>query len=1152
MASVVLFLPIAENMKKLITLALIAASACAQSVSCLLSGTVHDPTGAVVPAARVRLTAAGTGFVRTTTTNGDGFFSFPDLTASTFAITVSATGFKTYGQPSIEIRSGEQRSLGIIAMEVGAASESITVTAEASTVMTASGERSGVVTDRDLANLAIKSRDIMDAVALLPGVVDLNDSREAPSTTSGNNVFILGGRDNQKNMTIDGVTNLDVGDSRAVVSMPSIDSVAELKVLMANYSAESGRNTGGSITIITKGGARQFHASAGWYHRHEQFAANDYFNNRNGVGRPRYRYNIVSYTVSGPIFIPGKFNSDRSKLFFFYSQEFQEQLVSAASRTVTVPTALERNGDYSRTLDTNGKLIPVYDARNNQTVFPGNVIPASRIDPIGRKILDLFPLPNFTDPAPSRVNQWNYIYNPSYAYPRRSQTFRIDYSPRANLQMYARFNHNSDTQQSPYLAGLGFDRSTFRVESPSWSATFHATATLSPTMFNEFVFGLPNASGPKWLVDNPEALSRKATGIDLPQWYPGNNPANIIPAMTFSSVANPIGASLSNDYPGFTNSVSPTFADNLSKIAGTHTVKAGIYIERSRKNRAPGTATRGALNFGRDRTNPLDTNYAWTNALTGVFLNYSEATARPGGRLRFTNAEWYVQDDWRVRPRLFLNYGLRFYHDPAQYDQLDGLSMFQPGSFAASKAPTLLRPALDARNQKVAIDPRTGVVYPSTLVGAFVPNSGDPANGMVRGGSNGVPSSLTTFPAISLAPRVGFSWDPFGKGRTVLRGGAGIYFNRSLNSPWTYMLSNPPNVYTPTVYYGDFASLSQVAGTAVLAPSTVRTFLTQPEQKPETTYNFSLGVQQRLKPRLILDVSYVGSLARRLWWIRNINAVPVGAQFLDLHPENRDPSSPAYALAANFLRPYQAYGDINAYEMGGSSAYHAFQANSRYAIGRGSITAAYTFSKVTGVASNWDSAVSPFFSPIERHYGVLNYDRTHVLTFSYNYALPKPGSHFHQPWLGIVTDHWEVSGVTRILSGAPFTPGLTTVDGANFTGTPSEGARPDVVNPTADPINRFGRPAARTFGNTGQNVLRGPGVNNWDISIYRRIPLRRDGAKYLQLRFESYNTLNHTQFSAVSTAAKFDAQGNQVDPLFLTPTSARAPRRVQLALRLAW
>jgi hypothetical protein len=1131
-------------------LLLAATSVSAQNVSCLLSGTVHDPTGAVVPGADVRLVADTTGFVRSMKTNGEGFFSFPDLTAASFSVSITASGFKTFSQTGVAVRSGEQRSLGVVNLEVGSAAETVTVTAEAASVMAASGERAGVVTDQELSSLAIKSRDIMDAVALLPGVVDINDTRESPNTNSGVSVFILGARDNQKNMTIDGVTNLDVGDSRAVVSQPSIDSVAELKVLMSNYSAESGRNSGGTITIITKGGAKQFHASAGWYHRHEQFSANDYFNNRNGVGRPRYRYNILSYTVSGPVYIPGKFNRDRSKLFFFYSQEFQEQLVASASRTVMVPTAFERAGNYSQTFDTNSKLVPIYDPQANQTPFAGNVIPASRLTSTGKNILNLFPQPNFVDPAPSRRYQWNYIYNPSTASPRRSETFRVDYSPRDNVQMYGRFNKNSDRQESPYLAGLILPQAKFQYSSPSWSGTLHSTVTLSPTMFNEFVFGLPNASGPKWGILNPEVLTRKATGIEVGQWYPANNVANLIPGMSFGSVANAAGATINADYPSYTNSVSPTVSDNVSMIRGTHSLKAGVFVERSRKNRAPGTATRGTLAFARDRTSPLDTNYAYSNALTGAFQSYTEATSRPWGRLRFTNLEWFVQDDWRVSPRLFLNYGVRFYHDPPQYDQLGNLSVFHPHRFVASQAPTLLRPAL-VGNNKVALDPVTGLTYSSTLVGTFAPGRGNTANGMVTGGTKGVPQSLTEFPVVSVAPRLGFSWDPVGRGRTAVRGGAGIYFNRSLNSPWTYMLDTPPNLYTPTIYYGTFDTLNQTANQAVLAPSTLQTLLVQGSQKPETTYNFSFGVQQRVGQPMVVDLSYVGSLSRRLWWVRNVNPVPVGAQFLNLHPENRDPSAPSYALAANFLRPYQGYGDITAYEMGGSSNYHSFQSSVRYKMKRGLVSAAYTFSKALGTAAYWNTAISPFFSPRIRNYGPLTYDRTHVLTISYNYSLPKPGKHFNSRLLGAVTDNWELSGVTRILSGAPFTPGLTTVDGANFTGTPSEGAWPDVRDPGADPVNRFARPAIGTFGNVGQNSLRGPGTNNWDISIYRRIPIWGEG-RYIQLRLESYNTLNHTQFSAVSQTAKFDAQGNEVDPLFLTPTAARNPRRVQLAVRLSW
>lgn len=277
---------------------LVVTLASAQNVSCLLCGTVQDPSGAVIPGAEIKLTAAGTGFVRTTKTNSEGFFSFPNLIPATFNLNIEAPGFKSYALAAIEINSGEQRSLGLIRMELGASNDTVSVTAEASPISLGSGERANVLTEESLSVLATKGRDFMDAIGLLPGVVDLNETRESPSMRSLTTVHILGSRDNSKNMTVDGVTAMDIGDANAVTIMPSMDAVAELKLLMSNYAAEHGRNSGGTVTVITKGGGKQFHAAAGWYWRHERFSANDFFNNRNGIPRPRYRYNIVSYTTS--------------------------------------------------------------------------------------------------------------------------------------------------------------------------------------------------------------------------------------------------------------------------------------------------------------------------------------------------------------------------------------------------------------------------------------------------------------------------------------------------------------------------------------------------------------------------------------------------------------------------------------------------------------------------------------------------------------------------------------------------------------------------------------------------------------------------------------------------------------------------------------
>ena len=1141
-------------MKRILAaLFLAAALASAQNVSCLLSGTLQDSTDAVIPGAEIKLSATSTGFVRTTKTNSEGFFSFPDLTPATFTLSISVPGFKSYSQSGIAISSGEQRSAGVVRLQLGGTTETISVTAEQAPGLSASGERAGVLTATELSEVALKGRDFMGAVSLLPGVVDLNEDRESPNVNSTASVYIMGGRDSHKNMTVDGVTNLDVGSTNAVTTMPSMDSVAELKVLMSNYAAEYGRNSGGTVTVITKGGQRQFHATGGWYHRHEQFCANNYFDNRNGVPRKAYRYNIFSYTLGGPVYIPGKFNTDRSKLFFFLSQEFQQQLVTVASQTVRVPTALERAGDFSQTNDVNGRLVPVYDPLNGMRQFPNNVIPAGRLTRTGQNVLKLFPLPNFVDPMPSRLYQWNFIATPSYPYPRRTEIIRLDYSPRQNAQFYVRLSNNAaqyrPTWGSWVTGSVNFPLTRMIYLLPGDGGVFHSTFTLSPSMFNEFIFGVTR-NVLRYYPETPEAISRQATGIDIPQWYPQNNAGGLIPNMSFGSVSNAANPSMYNAAPNYTNSTTYSFVDNLSKVYGTQTLKFGFYVERSRKDQAATNPIRGSVAFDRDRANPLDTNFAYANALLGVYQSYSEASAQPRGRLRFTNFEWYAQDDWRVRPRFFLNYGLRFYYDLPAYDAMLQAATFVPSLYDSSKAPVLLRPALDSARNKIAVDPLKGTTYPAILVGTFVPGIGSPANGTAVGGKNGFPRTLMTTPHVTLGPRVGFSWDPFGRSRTTVRGGGGVFYNRIFLSPITNNVGGPPIAYTPTLYYGTLDGLAQMAGQGALAPT--NTYSLWGYQGPTTVYNFSLGIQQQIGRRSALDVSYVGSLGRHLNWTRNINPVPIGARFLDLHPENRDPSTTSSALPTNFLRLYQGWGDITMYEFGASSNYNSLQVSASRRMSRGQIVVGYTFSKALGTQSgDYTSRITPFFPPRSWNYGVLDQDRTNVLTLRYNYELPQPGRHLKLRWMGLVTDHWEISGVSRFVSGAPFTPGLSTVDGQDITGTPSLSARPTVANPSADPVHRFGRPARGTFGNMGANVLRGPGTNNWDISVYRRIPLR-EGGKSLQLRFESYNTFNHTQFSSVSTTARFDLQGNQVDPLFLEPTAARSPRRLQLAMRFNW
>ncbi|MFB3828256.1 MAG: carboxypeptidase regulatory-like domain-containing protein [Bryobacteraceae bacterium] len=1130
------------------TLLFCVSAAPAQNISCSLSGTVQDSMGAVFPGVEVSLASAQTGFTRTTRTNPEGFFSFPDLTPSTYTLVISAPGFKRHVQEGIEISSGEQRSLRNIALSVGEVSESVTVTAEAAPVQLGSSDRAVGLISEDLENIALRGRDFMDAVGLLPGVVDLSDGREAPNANSIGDLYILGGRSNQKNMTVDGVSNMDTGSNGSLHSMPSMDSIGEVKVLMSNYAAEHGRNSGGAITVITKGGGKQFHGSAGWYHRHESYSANNFFNNRNGVPRPPYRYNIFSYTVSGPVYLPGRFNRDRSKLFFFFSQEIQRQRIDNGTKTVRVPTALERAGDFSQTFDVNGKLIAVNDPLDGGRAFPGNQVPASRFTPVGQAILNLFPMPNFVDPAPSRRHQWNYISTSSGPYPRHTETARVDYSPAQNVQFYIRVTNSLD-KQSPiwgqFVTGsVNFPLTQTRYRRPGKGGTAHATATLSPTLFSETIFG---ASQNKLYgsPESPERVTRSKTGILIPQWYPQNNPAGLIPSMSFSSVPNYANPSMHAGIPYYNSNTIFSLVENLSKIHGTHMLKFGVYLERTRKDQSANVNTRGDVSFDRDRNNPLDTNYAWSNALLGIYKSYTEANQNPQGQYRFTNFEWYVQDAWRIRPRLLVDYGLRFYHDMPQYDARDQLASYVPWLYDASKAPVLLRPAFNAAGKKVALDPLSGATYSEGLIGTFVPKVGDPAVGMAIGGKGGFPRGVYSVPALSLAPRLGFSWDPFGYGKTALRGGFGVFYDRIMGNPTMGLLGNPPTVMEPTVYFGTLENLAETAGMGILAPTAV-TSLVGRNHLP-TVYNYSFGIQQQFGRGMIVDVSYVGSVCRHCLWQRNVNAIPIGATHIDVHPENIDPTTKK-AYANNFLRPIPAFGDINVYEFASTSSYNSLQASFNRRMSRGlQFGGAYTFSKALGTAKSDTTKVSPFFAPRHYNYGPLDFDRTHVFSLRYNWTLPRVR---RRGILRTMGDGWQASGVTRMTSGAPFTPGYALVSGTDISGTPSEKSRIQVADPKAPPLERFAAPVRGTFGNAGVGVLRGPGFQNWDLSLYRNI--RVGERKSLQLRFETYNTLNHTQFSNVSQQARFDNTGAQIDPLFLQPTSARNARRVQLATRLNW
>jgi hypothetical protein len=1116
-----------------------------------------DPSGSSIPGASLKLTSETTGATQIVPSGPEGRFVFPIVPSGTYTLEASAPGFKALRITAIAVTSSEIRSLGRVTMQIGEVREAVNVTAEAAVLQLSSAEKSGVLTGTQVNNLALKGRDFFALMQTIPGIVDTNNSREATTTASNAGIFINGARDNQKNFTVDGVTAHDTHSNGSMPFMPNMDSISEIRVLTSNYQAEYGRNAGGAITAITKSGSREFHGSGYNYYRHESLNANDFFNNRTGTQKPPYRYRISGYSIGGPIFVPKTFNTSREKFFFFWSQEYTGVKRDYGVRFINTPTPLERNGDFSRSFDVNGAVIQIRDPLTGQA-FPGNIIPANRFNQLGRSFLNFMPVPNYTDPDPRNQYRWNYRSQYSGGVPRRNDMLRLDANLSPTFRLYYRFGKDRDNLVHPWnswqTGSINYFLTPIEQIRYGLGHVVHATKTFSPTLVNETIYGYTKVSRDFDLQDK-SVVGRDKMG-NPPQWY--SDPSQYSdhgPNISFGALpVNAVNFNLQANLPNRYRNPVHSLQNNLSKVQGSHSLKAGIYVERTYVEVPFGGNIRGSFNFARDVNNPFDAGHGFANALLGQVTSYSEAQLRVDSIQQFWNVEWYAQDNWKISRRLTLDVGMRFYTMPPIYEPNKMAATFDPALFNPARVPALYQPARDASGRRVALDPISGASAIAPLIGQFVPGTGDPANGSAVGGVDGYPQGLYTRPSVSFGPRLGLAWDMLGDGKTALRTGWGMFYDIGQNNPFANAVGNPPLSYTPTLFYGSLDTYAQGGG--AIGPSNLNVLFGH--HKLPSTMNFSFGIQRQLGGS-VLDVSYVGALSRHLYVRRNINAIAPGARF---DPKNFDPTQPGRPLPDNFFRPYMGYGDLNVQEHTGSSNYNALQvsANRRFSGGL-QFGVAYTWAKALGIADSDTSLVSSYFAVRERNYGPLSYDRRHTLVVNYLYDLPKFGTRMGWKPAKWVFDNWQISGITSMISGSPFTPGMSTTDGAEITGS-SEGARITVVgDPRLDKSERtffrnfntgaFARTPVGSFGNAGVNVLRGPGINNWDINITKRVPIFEEG-RYVQFRTELFNAWNHTQFAGLYTTARFDPAGNQVDPNFGAYSASRAPRTIQLSLRVVF
>ena len=578
----------------------------------------------MLPGATITIRNVGTGLSRETVTDPDGAFVFPDLLAGTFDLNVSLQGFKTYEQKGIVLGATERVALRAIALDVGGLSETISVQSDTVQVQTSNGARAGLITRETIDDIATKGRDFAGLLKLLPGVVDTRN-REAPGWESMNNLTINGRA--SFNFSYDGVTNKDTGQNAGNFAAPALDSIAEVRIQASNFQAEYGRSSGATITVVTRSGSKDFHGSAAFYKRDDAMNGNEYSRRilcptqPAQCEAPLYTFDNTAWTIGGPVIIPNaSFNRNRDKLFFFWSQDLLSRTDPGNLNQRRVPTALERQGDFSQTFDNQGRLVFIRDPRlpgncaattGGPACFPGNRIPADRIDANTRALLNLFPLPNSTDPT--GTNQFNYVFQTEQDWPRNDQVLRVDWNIAPGTTAYGRLQYGYEKRSGGVsLLGStgGWPQMPTKYEIDTVSYVNTLLHTFSPSLYGEFTVGVNWAHQYTSPFDDQarDANDRRLVLPGMPQFFPEANPDGIIPQATFTGgvPGNPLQFGIEQRFPFFGYNTLFNVSSNITKVGGAHTFKAGLFVEHTTRPAARTSSFNGNYSFNADAVQPIE------------------------------------------------------------------------------------------------------------------------------------------------------------------------------------------------------------------------------------------------------------------------------------------------------------------------------------------------------------------------------------------------------------------------------------------------------------------------------------------------------------------------------------------------------------------
>jgi hypothetical protein len=1215
--------------------------ALAQVTTAVVTGTVRDDQGGIVPGATVALISAARGTrVAGTMTNENGNFVFPNVPGDTYVIEVTLSGFRTTRREGVNVSPGDRVVVPPLTLTVGGLNETVTVAADAPLVQAASGERSFTVATESVQNLPFANRNFAAVASLVPGVGGAGIGGMSGVAAAGGVSRVGGG--GQNNIMMDGLSTMDTGNNGQNIQI-NTEGIAEVKVLTQGYQAEYGRSSGLQITAVTKSGTNQFRGSLYTYDRRSDWNANSWANQKNGDPKPVSNQRDWGYSIGGPVGKPGGHN----KVFFFYSHEYRPRTSGGNINRFRVPTALERQGDFSQSRDNLGQLFPYI--RDAATGLPcgaadtrgcfqdGGVlgrIPESRRYAPGLAILSRWPAPNHGQLPGEAYNLE--ITAPTFKTSTNQPVMRVDYQ----LSSKFRFTGKYAAQWAPRVVTPGSIPGV--NDTVNWNPNRHAPSVTANYMISSSTF-LEASYGYSFneidiLFVNPQA--NRLNGLqDLPMLFPtagqvfaGSHADKVLTAAGSDFYANgtvllpPVftwGNRISSQPPNWAFQLininpSQDLTISLTKVSGGHTMKAGFYwnhaFKAQQEQLGASNAIRwqGDLDFGNNTANPLDTQFGFANAATGVFNSYAQRSFLVEGQYLYNNHDFYVQDNWKVKNRLTLDYGLRLEHMQPTYDSRLQGSTFFLDRWKAAEAPFLYAPACVgggnpcSGNNRRAMDPRTGEllgVGSAALIGQLVPNSGNTINGIVPQGK-GISKYGYTWPRLLLAPRFGAAFDVSGTQRLVLRGGVGLFHDRPAGDTAYNQVTNPPFNTSRTVRFGQLQNLS--SSQATQGPSALAAIWPYESDVPASV-QWNAGVQATLPWASVVDVSYVGQHGyNRLAEIRgqlqvDINAPDIGAAFV---AQNQDPTlAPsstrgAAALTTDFLRPYRGFGSIGMNLPNFHETFHSIQTGWTRRFRDGfAFSGSYTLTlSHTGNIQPLGSTLPPLrlqhnsdgtysVRSDQREYEELNKNMgtpRHILRLTSVWDLPNvSGSSAGLRALGAVVNDWQLSGVFTGGSGGfydinyQYQGGISSV---NLTGSPSYPAR---IVITGDPGNgcagnqyrqfnvaAFSGPLPGSVGlESGRNEMIGCPDHTLDLAIARNI--RLGGARTVQLRVDLFNALNTVVYNGRVTTVQLNSPADQtirnsqylpddtLDPNRLLPrnagfgavTSAQAMRSVQAQIR---